>query len=117
MIGINTAINAQGQGSLRDSNHPSQEDAAGSEKARRVLRGWLGAPLVEHARRVYVDGIVLRSGAFKAGLKSGDRVVEVDGKAIDEQLEWSARSRISAGRCDHFLSGARWPARAAPANL
>lgn len=88
VIGINTAINAQGQGlGFAIPINQAKKMLPDLKKHGRVLRGWLGALLVSTPDGVYVDGVVLRSAAFKAGLKSGDRVIEVDGKAIDEQLE------------------------------
>lgn len=88
VIGINTAINAQGQGlGFAIPINQAKKMLPDLKKHGRVLRGWLGALLVSTPEGIYIDGIVLRAGAFKAGLKSGDRVVEVDGKAVEEQLE------------------------------
>ncbi|RZA07782.1 MAG: trypsin-like serine protease [Proteobacteria bacterium] len=88
VIGINTAINAQGQGlGFAIPINQAKKMLPDLKKHGRVLRGWLGALLTSTPEGTFVDGVVLRSAAFKAGLKSGDRVVEVEGKKIEEQAE------------------------------
>ena len=57
------------------------------KKFGRVPRGWLGALLVTTKEGVFVDGIVLRAAAQKAGLRSGDFVTEVDGTKVSDSLE------------------------------
>lgn len=88
VIGINTAINAAGQGlGFAIPVNQAKKMLPDLKKHGRVLRGWLGALLVSTRDGIYIDGVVLRSGAQKAGLQSGDRVVEVDGQKVEDQLE------------------------------
>ena len=88
VIGINTAINAAGQGlGFAIPVNQAKKMLPDLKKHGRVLRGWLGALLVSTRDGIYIDGIVLRSGAQKAGLQSGDRIVEVDGQKVEDQLE------------------------------
>lgn len=90
VIGINTAINAAGQGlGFAIPVNQAKKMLPDFKKHGRVIRGWLGGLLVSVPEGVYVDGVVLRSAAQKGGLRSGDKIVEVDGAAVEqrEQVE------------------------------
>jgi serine protease Do len=88
VIGINTAINPAGQGlGFAIPVNQAKKILPDLKKYGRVMRGWLGALLVSTPEGTFVDGIVIRSAAMKAGIKGGDRVVEVDGRKVNEQLD------------------------------
>ncbi len=88
VIGINTAINAAGQGlGFAIPINQAKRVLPDLKKHGRVLRGWIGALFVTLSRGVYVEGVVLKSGAQRADLTSGDRVVSVDGKKISDRSE------------------------------
>ncbi len=88
VIGINTAISASGQGlGFAIPINQAKRIFDDLKKYGRVPRGWIGALLVTLPRGVYVEAVVIRSAAQKAGLGSGDRVLSVDGKKIEEQIE------------------------------
>jgi serine protease Do len=88
VIGINTAISATGQGlGFAIPVNQAKKFLPDLKEHGRVLRGWLGALLVTTPYGIYIDGVVLRSGAERAGLKSGDRLVEVGGKEVGERRD------------------------------
>lgn len=88
VIGINTAISAKGQG-LGFAIPINQAKRLIPELAKygRVRRGWLGALLVTTPYGLAVDGVVLRSPAAKAGIKSGDFIATIDGQKIEELFD------------------------------
>lgn len=88
VIGINTAISASGQGlGFAIPINQAKQLLDDLKKYGRVPRGWIGALLVTLPKGIYVEAVVIRSAAQKAGLKSGDRVLAVDGKKIEERAE------------------------------
>jgi serine protease Do len=88
VIGINTAINAAGQGlGFAIPINQAKKMLADLKKHGRILRGWLGTLLVTTPAGVYIDGIVLKSAAFQAGLKSGDKVVEIEGQKVEDRMD------------------------------
>lgn len=89
VIGINTAINAAGQGlGFAIPINQAKKMLPDLKKHGRILRGWVGLLVVTIPEGgVFVDGIVLRSSAFKAGIKAGDRVLEVDGTKVTEKAD------------------------------
>ncbi len=88
VIGINTAINAAGQGlGFAIPINQAKKMLSDLKKFGRVPRGWLGTLVVTTPGGVFIDGIVLRSSAQKAGLKNGDRIVEMDGTKITARMD------------------------------
>jgi serine protease Do len=88
VIGINAAINAAGQGlGFAIPINQAKRILTDLKKHGRVLRGWIGALFTTLSRGVYVEGVVLKSGAQRADLQSGDRVVSVDGKKVIDRSE------------------------------
>lgn len=88
VIGINAAINAAGQGlGFAIPINQAKRLLPDLKKYGRVVRGWMGALLVSLPKGTFVEGVVLRSGAHKAGLRSGDKILAVEGKPITEQVE------------------------------
>jgi len=88
VIGINTAINAAGQGlGFAIPINQAKRVLADLKKHGRVMRGWIGALFTTLSRGIYVEGVVLKSGAQRADLQSGDRVVSVEGKKISDRTE------------------------------
>lgn len=97
VIGINTAIVAQGQGigfaipvNMAKQIIPQLRDEG------RVTRGWLGVTVqalnkelaesfdLDTTHGALVNEVIEDSPADKAGLKRGDIIVEYDGKQVDE---------------------------------
>src|SRR5210317_894286 len=97
VIGINTAIVAQGQGigfaipvNMAKQIIPQLRDEG------RVTRGWLGVTVqalnkelaesfdLDTTHGALVNEVIKDSPADKAGLKRGDIIVEYDGKQVDE---------------------------------
>lgn len=88
VIGINTAINAAGQGlGFAIPVNQAKKMLPDLKKFGRVPRGWLGALVVTTPNGLFVDGIVLKASAHKAGLRSGDLVLEVDGVKVAERVD------------------------------
>jgi serine protease Do len=100
VIGINTAIVAGGQGiGFAIPINMAKEVIPQLEERGKVIRGWLGVtvqPITpDLARSFGLDGdrgaliadAVKDGPAAKAGLKSGDIVLEFDGKKIREMTE------------------------------
>lgn len=88
VIGINTAINASGQGLGFAIPINQAKKMLGDLKTHgRVVRGWVGALVVTTPAGVFVDGIVLRSAAQKAGLKSGDKIVKINSTLVQERVD------------------------------
>ncbi|HEY3447916.1 MAG TPA: Do family serine endopeptidase [Myxococcales bacterium] len=96
VVGVNTAIVAQGQGigfavpvNMVKALLPQLLSKG------KVVRGWLGVSIqdvtpelartlkLERARGALVAGVMKRSPAEQAGLKAGDVVVGMNGKAIE----------------------------------
>lgn len=88
VIAINTAINAAGQGlGFAIPINQAKKMIPELKLHGRIPRGWLGALIVTTPNGLYVDGVVLRSAAQKAGLQSGDRIIEVNGQKVEERVE------------------------------
>ncbi len=88
VIGINTAINAAGQGlGFAIPINQAKKLLPDLKQFGKILRGWVGALVITTPKGLYVDGVVIRSAAQKAGLQSGDRILEMDGKKIEEREE------------------------------
>jgi serine protease Do len=88
VIGINTAINAAGQGlGFAIPINQAKKMLPDLKKYGRVPRGWLGALVVTTPNGLFIDGIVLKASAHKAGLRAGDLIVEVDGVKVAERVE------------------------------
>lgn len=88
VIGINTAINAAGQGlGFAIPINQAKKLLPDLKQHGRILRGWLGALVVTTPSGIYVDGIVIRAAAQKAGLQSGDRILEVNSQKVEERSE------------------------------
>lgn len=88
VIGINTAINANGQGlGFAIPVNQAKKLLPDLKKYGRVLRGWLGTLVLTTPSGVFVDGVVLRSSAYKAGLQSGDRIAEINGSKVEERTD------------------------------
>jgi serine protease Do len=88
VIGINTAINAAGQGlGFAIPVNQAKKMLPDLKEHGRVLRGWLGALVVTTPAGVFVDGVVLRSAVHSAGIKSGDKIMEIDGKKIQDRAD------------------------------
>ncbi len=88
VIGINTAINAAGQGlGFAIPINQAKRILEDLKKHGRVMRGWIGALFVTFSRGVYVEGVVLKSGAQRADLQGGDRVVSVNGRKLSDRAD------------------------------
>lgn len=88
VIGVNTAISAAGQGlGFAIPINQAKRVLSDLKEFGRVRRGWLGALLLSVPKGIYVEAIVIRSAAAKAGLKSGDRILTIDGKKIERSTE------------------------------
>lgn len=88
VIGINAAINAAGQGlGFAIPINQAKKMLPDLKTHGRVLRGWLGALVVTTPSGVYVDAVVVRSGALKAGLSGGDKIVELGGIPVQERSD------------------------------
>ncbi len=82
-------------------------------RTRRPPRPWLGLFAMENEEAVVVGGVVDEGPADRAGLRSGDRVVAVDGDDVSDlaglwRRIWSAgtagaRVRMSIGRGEDLL--------------
>ncbi len=88
VIGINTAINAAGQGlGFAIPINQAKKLLPDLKKHGKILRGWLGALVITTPNGLYIDGIVIRSAAQKAGLQTGDRILKINDQKIEERVE------------------------------
>lgn len=88
VIGINAAINAAGQGlGFAIPINQARRMIPDLKKYGRVMRGWLGALVVTTPVGLYVDGVVLKSGAQKAGLQSGDKILKANEITVQERVD------------------------------
>jgi serine protease Do len=88
VIGINAAISAAGQGlGFAIPINQAKRLLPDLKKYGHVPRGWLGALIAELPQGVYVQAVVIRSGAQKGGVRSGDRVISVEGRKIEETAD------------------------------
>jgi serine protease Do len=88
VIGINTAINANGQGlGFAIPINQVKLLLPDLKKYGKVIRAWMGALVVTTPYGVIVDSIVQDGPAQKAGLQSGDLIIEIDGEKVEERSE------------------------------
>ncbi|MGE3261016.1 MAG: S1C family serine protease [Bacteriovoracia bacterium] len=88
VIGINAAINASGQGlGFAIPVNQAKKLLPDLKKYGRILRGFMGALVVTTPNGVYVDGVAVRSAAYKSGLQSGDRIAEINGSKVEERVD------------------------------
>ncbi|HEY8279108.1 MAG TPA: trypsin-like peptidase domain-containing protein [Bdellovibrionota bacterium] len=88
VIGINTAVSAAGHGlGFAIPINQAKRILPDLKKFGRISRAWLGTLLVTLPKGVFVEGVVIGSASHKAGIKLGDRVLSIDGKKVDEQIE------------------------------
>lgn len=86
VVGINTAISAAGQGlGFAIPINKVTNVLAELKKYGKVQRGWLGAFIVTTYHGLFVDALVLKAGAARAGLQPGDQIVSVNGDEITER--------------------------------
>ncbi|MCO5143937.1 MAG: trypsin-like peptidase domain-containing protein [Oligoflexia bacterium] len=86
VIGINTAINAAGQGlGFAIPINKVTNILTELKKFGRVQRGWMGAFVVTTYHGLFIDALVIKSGADRAGLQSGDQITSADGEKIEER--------------------------------
>lgn len=95
VVGLNTAIVAQGQGIGFATPINMAKDILAQLKTGKVVRGWLGVMIqditpelaesfgITETKGVIIADIVPDSPAEKAGLKRGDIVKSLNGKTID----------------------------------
>ncbi len=95
VVGLNTAIVAQGQGIGFATPINMAKDILAQLKTGKVVRGWLGVMIqditpelaesfgITETKGVIIADIVPDSPADKAGLKRGDIVKSLNGKTID----------------------------------
>jgi serine protease Do len=95
VVGINTAIVAQGQGIGFATPVNMAKEILAQLKTGKVIRGWLGIMIqditpelaesfgITETNGVIVGDVVPDSPAEKAGLKRGDIVKSLNGKAVD----------------------------------
>ncbi len=100
VVGINTAIVSSGQGiGFAIPINLAKEIIKQLEKKGRVVRGWLGVTIQEVtpalARRfglkrdegTLVSGVIPDSPAARAGIQTGDVIIEFDGTRVKEMSE------------------------------
>lgn len=95
VIGINTAIVAQGQGIGFAIPINMAVDLLPQLKTGKIIRGWLGVMIqdvnqaladamkLENTDGVLISDTVADGPADKAGLKRGDVIISIDGEAVD----------------------------------
>jgi serine protease Do len=95
VVGINTAIVAQGQGIGFATPINMAKEILAQLKTGKVVRGWLGIMIqditpelaesfgITETNGVIVGDVVAESPAEKAGLKRGDIVKSLNGKTVD----------------------------------
>lgn len=73
-------------------------DAAGSTEAAEVAKRHLGLGMAPFRTSNKIGQVLSGSPADKAGLKAGDQIVAIDGKATPKWADWSTVIRENAGR-------------------
>ncbi len=103
VVGINTAIVAQGQGIGFAIPINIAKGILGQLKTGKVIRGWLGIMIqnitpelaksfgISATKGVIVADVVKQGPAEKAGLKRGDIIETLDGKAVENAAELSRK--------------------------
>jgi hypothetical protein len=66
---------------------PPADPDSDSDDQDRPKRGWLGVFLSEDDDEVVITGVKDGSPAAKAGLKEGDKIVEIDSKKVDDSTD------------------------------
>jgi serine protease Do len=101
VIGINTAIVAQGQGIGFAIPINMAKALLPQLKTGKVTRGWLGVTIqnispdlaqalhLKQAKGVLIGGVIADGPAAKAGLKRGDVITGFEGKAVENALDLS----------------------------
>ena len=88
VIGINAAINAAGQGlGFAIPINQAKRLLPDLKKYGHVPRGWMGALFVNLPQGIFVEAVVIHSGAHKAGLRGADRVISVEGLKVEATAE------------------------------
>jgi S1-C subfamily serine protease len=88
VVGVNTAINTQGQGiGFAVPSRMVQHIHGQLAEHGRVIRGWLGAAARERDGSVILAEIVPGSPAEAAGLEAGDRLLRFGGEAVTTQRQ------------------------------
>jgi serine protease Do len=88
VIGINAAISAAGQGlGFAIPINQAKKLLPDLKQFGHVPRGWIGALFVDTPQGIFVEAVVLHSGAQKSGVRAGDRVISVQGHSIDGAAE------------------------------
>ncbi|NUM89064.1 MAG: trypsin-like peptidase domain-containing protein, partial [Bdellovibrionales bacterium] len=84
VIGINSAISAQGQGlGFAIPVNQAKRLLPDLLQYGRVRRGWIGAWLATTPEGLYVNDVVVNSPAHKAGIRSGDFIVGIEDEEVD----------------------------------
>lgn len=108
VIGINTAIVAQGQGIGFAIPIDEAKALLPQLKAGKVVRGWLGVMIqdltpalaksfgIKETRGVLVANVSADSPAAKAGIQQGDVIVRFNGKPVESSRELSQMAAASA---------------------
>ncbi|MCL5405517.1 MAG: DegQ family serine endoprotease [Deltaproteobacteria bacterium] len=103
VVGINTAIVAQGQGIGFAIPINIAKSILGQLKTGKVIRGWLGIMIqnitpelaksfgISATKGVIVADVVQQGPAAKAGVKRGDVIKTLDGKTVENASELSRR--------------------------
>jgi serine protease Do len=100
VVGINTAIVARGQGIGFAIPVNTAKDMLGDLKASgRVIRGWLGVTVQDITREIaenlklkdnrgaLIGSVIKEEPADKAGLQTGDIILAINGRAIQDTSE------------------------------
>jgi serine protease Do len=115
VVGVNTAIMSQGQGiGFAVPINMVKDLLPNLRKNGRLERGWLGVDIDDaHAtsdgRSLVVKAVYRRSPAANAGIRSGDRVVAVNGRAIGSYLQLLRKVALLAPGTEVKLTLLRGP--------
>ena len=90
LIGINVAVHRQGQGIGFAVPIARVNETLGRIFTPEHLRGmWLGARVRLDGDRLRLARVELNSPAFKAGLRAGDTVLEVNDRPVANYIDWA----------------------------
>jgi len=97
VVGINTAIVASGQGiGFAIPSNMAKKIIAQLKESKKVQRGWIGVTIqdvdeksakalgLDKARGALVSSVLEGQPAEKAGVQTGDVIVEINGKPVDD---------------------------------